>query len=47
MADRARREKQLKLEKLAELKKTRQGGTRAWKVGRVFLTRPTHSLISF
>ncbi|KAF9469285.1 DNA polymerase alpha catalytic subunit [Collybia nuda] len=31
MADRARREKQLKLEKLAELKKTRQGGTRTWK----------------
>jgi DNA polymerase alpha subunit A len=33
MADRSRREKKSKLDKLAEYKRAREGGGRSWKVG--------------
>lgn len=41
MSERARREKQAKLSKLAELKRAREGGGRSYKVrpGRAWLTR--------
>jgi hypothetical protein len=37
MADRARREKKAKLDKLAEYKRARDGGGRSWKVSTIIL----------